>query len=188
MRHWLAFEAKSLIFGGLDGVCTSLALLWAGVAAGEGAVSAHSLLVMGVAGLISQGFAMGLGMYLGSSIESSPTISFADRPDVAPSALRSGSVMFLSFVGFGAIPLLACIPAFNTFDVTVRRLLLSAATALSLFVLGSLRGVLTKEHTLFAGLSMVGTGFAAASISFCVSAAFQHFLADQVNVVKLQPI
>eukprot|EP01063_Lacrimia_lanifica_P004379 TRINITY_DN12432_c0_g3_i1.p2 TRINITY_DN12432_c0_g3~~TRINITY_DN12432_c0_g3_i1.p2 ORF type:complete len:179 (+),score=59.01 TRINITY_DN12432_c0_g3_i1:106-642(+) len=147
----LAKEAKSLVFGGLDGICTSLALMWAGEGTHQ---ESRQILVLGVAGLISQGLSMGMGNLLGGSAE------YASAAD----ALWSGAVMCVSFILFGGVPLLAC---FVPRDVRVFSYF--AATVVALFLLGVVRSWLTKERFTRAGLEMVLTGFAAVSISFSIS-------------------
>jgi len=57
---------KSLVFGGLDGICTTFAV----VAASAGAnLSTKIILLMGFANLIGDGIAMGFGDYLSSKAE-----------------------------------------------------------------------------------------------------------------------
>eukprot|EP01061_Rhynchopus_euleeides_P034796 TRINITY_DN58721_c0_g1_i1.p1 TRINITY_DN58721_c0_g1~~TRINITY_DN58721_c0_g1_i1.p1 ORF type:complete len:179 (+),score=39.32 TRINITY_DN58721_c0_g1_i1:42-578(+) len=164
--EFLGGEAKSLVFGGLDGVCTSLALVWSGVAAGNQAVSSRSILVMGIAGLISQGFSMGLGNYLGGTVDSA----------TAAQAFRSGLVMFASFVGFGIIPLLSCLVPRSLLSLESQIFLLVATTAFSLFLLGMLTGSLSKQSIAMSGMGMIATGLCAASVSFSVSWFLQHLL------------
>ena len=164
LAEWLSGEAKSLVFGGLDGVCTSLALVWSGAA--EGHVSSRSILVMGTAGLVSQGFSMGLGNYLGGSIVH----------ESAATAVRSGLVMFLSFVGFGAIPLAACLVPAAWVTPPLDKIVLFAATALSLYILGAITGSLAKQSTFVSGTGMIATGLCAAAVSYTVSSMLQRLL------------
>ena len=153
----LKAEARSVVFGGLDGVATSLALVWSGFGAGA-KVSAHTLFVMGVAGLVSQGFSMGMGNYLGASAENNAT-----------SAVKSGIVMFISFFCFGFIPLLSCLPSISL-GSEQQHLLLLTTTTFSLFLLGSLRAILTREAPIMSGLLMVLIGFVVATLSYVISA------------------
>ena len=162
----LSGEAKSLVFGGLDGVCTSLALVWSGIGAGDSAVNSRSLLVIGVAGLISQGFSMGLGNYLGGSVDAAS----------AAQALRSGCVMSASFIWFGAIPLITCLVPSGVLTTETHLLLLVVATLSSLFLLGMVTGILAKQSLAMSGFGMVMTGMCAAVVSFSVSASLQQVL------------
>lgn len=60
---------KPLVFGGLDGLTTTLALVWGSMGAGEQLVSASAVLVLGVANLLATAVSMGIGDYVGSLAE-----------------------------------------------------------------------------------------------------------------------
>ncbi|KAJ1444768.1 Ccc1 family [Pelagophyceae sp. CCMP2097] len=57
---------KSLVFGGIDGICTTFAIVAAVAGAG---LSTNTVILMGVANLIADGLAMGLGDYLSEIAE-----------------------------------------------------------------------------------------------------------------------
>lgn len=62
---------KSLIFGGLDGIITTFAIVAAVAGAG---MSTNTIIVMGCANLIADGISMGLGDYISSKAEAEATI------------------------------------------------------------------------------------------------------------------
>jgi DNA damage-binding protein 1 len=57
---------KSLVYGGLDGIVTTFAVVAAGVGAGE---SVATILLFGFAGVVADGISMGLGDYFSSLSE-----------------------------------------------------------------------------------------------------------------------
>eukprot|EP00755_Sulcionema_specki_P012735 Sspe_Gene.52182::Locus_28915_Transcript_1_1_Confidence_1.000_Length_1135::g.52182::m.52182 len=184
---FLSGDLKSLVFGGLDGVCTSLSLVWSGVAAGTEEVPTRTLLILGIAGLISQGFAMGLGTYLGATAEEDAKQKFSLSPhkgaslDAQAAAIKSGVVMFISFVGFGSLPLAACLPVVAALTPGGKRFVLFASTILSLFFLGMLRGRMARETPWTSGLAMVATGGGAALISFSAGAVLRWLVDKEVG-------
>lgn len=83
--------------------------------------------------------------------------------------LVHGFATFLSFVAFGAIPLL---PYF--FPVTgVSAVLAASSTLAAMAVLGVVRGIVTRERMLRGALEVVGVGFAAAAVAYGVGAALR---------------
>ena len=92
------------------------------------------------------------------------------QEDISP--VRSAWVTFVSFVVAGAVPLLAYVLALgntsiNTFSLAV------TLTLITLFVVGSLRSVLTNKGWLRAGLEMLIVGGVAATIAYLVGYALR---------------
>lgn len=171
---------KPLVFGGIDGLTTTLALVWGSTAAGEHVVSSAAVVVLGLANLLATGMSMGIGDYAGTLAEhdekarqsekargdQSPLMpSVALRKDVQLAAIRSGLTMFLSFIVFGGIPLLAYIPS-ATADQGTRRTISTVLCILSFFGLGTVRARLTEGSIIKASLQMVFMGTGAALVSF----------------------
>lgn len=66
-KHALVGEyVKSIVFGGLDGIITTFAIVAAGVASG---LTFYALIIVGFANLVGDAFAMGLGDYFSSRAE-----------------------------------------------------------------------------------------------------------------------
>jgi predicted membrane protein (TIGR00267 family) len=175
---------KPLVFGGIDGLTTTLALVWSSTGAGEQLVSAGAVLVLGVANLVATAVSMGIGDYvgtlaeyeanemqmLGSSMSGSLTAraiaSHARAVKVA--ALRSGLTMFTSFIVFGGLPLLVYLPVLQ-FDIEQRRFVSTFLCFVSFLLLGYARAKLTKGAVLVTAVSMAALGSAAALVSYLAS-------------------
>eukprot|EP01059_Diplonema_ambulator_P000096 TRINITY_DN1007_c0_g2_i1.p1 TRINITY_DN1007_c0_g2~~TRINITY_DN1007_c0_g2_i1.p1 ORF type:complete len:310 (+),score=113.35 TRINITY_DN1007_c0_g2_i1:52-930(+) len=79
--------------------------------------------------------------------------------------LKSGAVMFASFIIFGMVPLFVYLPQK---DGTTVFAIACCATGVTLFILGAVRGYLTAQHWAKCGLFMLMNGSLAAGISYFV--------------------
>ena len=183
---------KPLVFGGIDGLTTTLALIWGSMGAGEQLVSASAVLVLGVANLLATAVSMGIGDYVGTLAEheantssSSPTgpsavagtISHvaaaamaAKHREVKAAALRSGLTMFGSFIVFGGLPLLVYTPLVPV-GIEARRIVSTVLCFISFLLLGSARARMTGGATVSTACNMAALGSAAALVSYLASKA-----------------
>jgi VIT1/CCC1 family predicted Fe2+/Mn2+ transporter len=158
---------KPLVFGGLDGLTTTLALVWGSIAVGEERVSPIAAFVLGIANLLATGISMGIGDYVGTLAELEASKGKMDSQEVRLGALRSGLTMFCSFIGFGSIPLMAFLPAFGT--LLLRRTVSTILCLISLLFLGYIRGIVTNSGKFRSAFTMLSLGSGAAGVSFGAS-------------------
>ena len=139
--------ARSSILGALDGTITSFAVI-AGAVAGE--LNENAVYIVGAASIAADGLSMAIAEYI--------------SVDETPYAWRSALACFVSFVLFGAIPLLAF--AAGDFLATV----ILSLTSLMLISYARTRlgkGLLLKSMVKTVGLGVVaglvayGVGFVA---------------------------
>lgn len=154
-RHYI----RDLIYGANDGIITTFAVV-AGVTGGS--LSARAVLILGVANLIADGLSMGVGNYL--SIRSHEGARAAqDLPEEEASPARHGLATMIAFATAGAVPLLPYalgVPADLRFGLSI------ALTFASLFVVGSLRSIVTIDRWWTAGLEMLGLGILVAGAAY----------------------
>jgi len=88
-------------------------------------------------------------------------------PDTSTSPLKNAIATFISFAIAGLLPLLPFVLGFafpllapSSFTMSIQ------ATALSLFIIGSLRTRITKQSWLRSGLEMLAVGAIAASVAY----------------------
>ncbi|MFC1627212.1 VIT1/CCC1 transporter family protein [Patescibacteria group bacterium] len=82
-------------------------------------------------------------------------------PDDTTSAVKNGLATFISFAIAGLFPLLPYLfKLSNSFNASI------IATAISLFVVGSLRAFITKKNWLISGLEMLFVGAIAAVVAY----------------------
>ncbi|HID24646.1 MAG TPA: hypothetical protein EYP14_19920, partial [Planctomycetaceae bacterium] len=220
-RHEHGQYIKSAVYGGLDGIITTFAVV-AGVAGA--ALSSGIVLILGFANLIADGLSMAIGDYLSTKaeleyehaerqrelweVEHFPEgektelievyvekgvppedartivdiisrhkeawvdIMMTEELGIVPtdaSPVKNAVVTFVSFAGFGLVPLLAYVVArlvpgvtFNTFGVAC------ISTAATLFLLGALKVKVTERNWIFSGLETLLVGGTAALAAYMV--------------------
>lgn len=154
-RHYI----RDLIYGANDGIITTFAVV-AGVTGGN--LSSGAILIVGVANLFADGLSMGVGNYL--SIRSHESAREAQNlPEEEASPARHGFATLVAFVVAGAVPL---IPYTVRFAPDLRFTASVALTLLTLFVVGSLRSLVTVDWWWTAGLEMLLLGILVAAAAY----------------------
>lgn len=212
---------KSVVYGGLDGIITTFAVV-AGVAGAQ--LSAGVLLILGFANLIADGLSMAIGDYLSTKAENEYNRSERKREqwevDHYPegerrelvelymekgvaeadantmvdiiskdkkvwvdimmveelgiiesdeSPLKNAFATFLSFGGFGFVPLVAFVLALFLPGLGEWSFMLACIlTGMTLFVLGAMKVLITGKNWFWAGLEMFVVGGLAAAAAYFV--------------------
>ena len=160
---------KAAVYGANDGIITSFAVV-AGVA-GAG-LAPEIVIVLGIANLVADGASMGIGDYLGERSEQ--TLRKNNGEKVSMHRLwQTGLVTFIAFTIAGTMPLVPYIGEYLLhFTITLDQQFIASflATALSLFIVGSLRNIFTKCGIIRSGLEMLSIGIIAALIAFFIGA------------------
>lgn len=157
-----AHHIGDLVFGANDGIVTTFAVV-SGVTGA--ALSPRVAIILGIANLLADGFAMGAGNYLGMRSEQ----EFQQRTTGQVTeghvhALGHGAAIFLAFVLAGSVPLL---PFFFISADTIF-LFSCIATGATLFTVGSLRTIVTGGRWFVSGIEMLLVGSAAAAVAYLV--------------------
>ena len=161
-HHGLAHHyLRDLVYGAIDGIITTFAVV-AGVAGAE--LSARTVLILGVANLLADGFSMGAGNYLGIRSEEAARRAQGE-PSLEPFALRHGAATFAAFLLAGAVPLL---PYLAGVPLDVRFSLAVALTLATLYLVGALRTLVTRLGWWRSGVEMLLVGAGAAAVSYVV--------------------
>ncbi len=154
---------KSAVFGANDGIITTFAVV-AGVAGAQ--LASRVVLIMGLANLVADGLAMGLGDYMGEKSKRDAK-DYHDDGYHEP-AWYSGLITFTAFAIAGIFPLIPYLLAtsnwrlfnFSTFEFSI------LATASSLFFIGALRTHFGKVSWWRGGLQMLLIGAIAAGAAY----------------------
>src|SRR5688572_639325 len=147
LQHYLG----DVVYGANDGIITTFAVV-AGVAGAR--LSPRVVLILGVSNLLADGFSMGASNYLAIRSRSSAELEVSGSIS-EPYAMRHGLITFVAFVTAGSVPLLAYllpIVAHHRFAVT------ATLAALSLFVIGAARTLISRGSWSRNGLEMLGVG------------------------------
>ena len=147
---------RDAVFGANDGIVTTFAVV-AGVAGAN--LPLPTVLILGFANLLADGLAMGLGNYLG--MKSELDLALRIKQSQLLLAEKRGLATFVSFGLAGLFPLLPYILGLpQPFNVSI------VVTGSALFLVGSLRSLITKKPWFKAGLEMLFVGAIAAAAAY----------------------
>lgn len=151
----MASVLRPAVLGGVDGVITSFAI----VAGGHGGdLSMRSIIILGVASILADGFSMGISEYLSST--SHVAAVYRDLAVAKPRPGVLGLVCFFSFVVCGAVPIL-------TFWASSGSILACAMFSLAeLMALGASRTFISKEDLLFGLVQTALLGTVAGGVAY----------------------
>lgn len=153
---------KAAVFGANDGIVTTFAVV-AGVAGAH--LSAQVVLIMGVANMVADGLAMGLGDYLGERSERQMRNS---SHHVGRGVWHTGLVTFIAFILAGSLPLFPYLA--HSIGLTINETwqfpLSIFTTGSALFCVGAVRTFFTKCSVWRGGLEMLGIGAIAAIAAY----------------------
>ena len=172
----LSRHVRGVVFGGLDGILTTFALLAA--VAGSKATSPSLMLVIGISTVFADALSMGAGEYLSAKAEEE--LEGSKGGDDEPSPLEKGFAMFLAFTLFGLLPLVGGIisssmPFFggaSPFAMSV------VITALTLFALGGIKSQFGAGVWWLAGVEVTGIGGAAAAVAYCTARVVERLMGE----------
>jgi vacuolar iron transporter family protein len=152
-RHYI----RDLVYGANDGIITTFAVV-SGVAGGQ--LSQLAVLVVGAANLVADGVSMGVGNFL--AIRADERAREADGlPELERHPWKHGLATLLAFVVAGAVPL--------TPYLFLRTSPLVASTVMTfttLFVLGALRALVTRDRWWQTGLETFALGTIVAAAAY----------------------
>ena len=151
---------SNIVYGANDGIITTFAVVSGATGA---SLSPETVIILGIANLIADGFSMGTSNYL--SVRSEVEFERAEHGESKKrnGPMTQGLVTFGAFVVAGSLPLLPFlfgVPEGIRFEVSV------LATATALFIVGSLRALVTKQSFIRAGFEMLFVGGTAALIAY----------------------
>lgn len=162
---------KASVYGANDGIITTFAVV-AGVA-GAG-LEPRIIIILGLANLLADGFSMGIGDYLGERSEQ----KLARRRDASHEVRHiwlTGVVTFSSFVLAGSLPLFPYL--FELFGVAIPleyQLPVSIiSTGVALFLVGSLRTIVTRGRWWWNGLEVLSVGAIAAAVAYLIGSVLE---------------
>lgn len=177
-RPRLEDHVRGVVFGGMDGILTTFALLAA--VAGSRHTSTSLTLVIGISTVLADALSMAAGEYLSAKAEAQ--MEGGQKPD-EPGPLEKGAAMFLAFTIFGSMPLLGYIVAAaltslaGSYVAPHKYFALSIAiTGVTLFTLGCIKAQFVSDKWWKSGLEVTGIGGAAACVAFFTAKVVDHLI------------
>jgi VIT1/CCC1 family predicted Fe2+/Mn2+ transporter len=160
---------REFVYGGIDGTVTTFAVV-AGVA-GAG-LSPAIVLILGLANLLGDGFAMAAGNYLSTKADHQLDVRHGRATEtprvIERTARRAATVTFVSFVIMGTIPLVPFIAAFRVDMNGLAFLLSTIATGIAFCIIGAAKGRITERSLTWSALETLLIGGAAAAVAYAV--------------------
>lgn len=161
---------RDAVFSANDGIITTFAVAAGAVGANLPSVT---VLILGLANLLADGFAMASGNYLGVKSEKDFEKAAGDKHFRQDRPLQDAIITFGAFNVAGFMPLIPYVFDFsNPFTWAV------GLMAGSLFIVGGARSKFTKKGFFRSGLEMLLVGGMAAGVAFLVG----YILRGAVNV------
>jgi vacuolar iron transporter family protein len=171
LRHYI----RDIVYGANDGVITTFAAV-AGVEGGR--LPAIAVIVVGVANLAADGLSMGVGNYL--SIRANEGAREADNlPEEEAEPVRHAAATFLAFVVAGFVPLL---PYLFGLPTTVSSVMSTAGTLVTLFGIGTARGIITRKAWWATGAEMLALGLLVGLAAYAAGAVAASFVRSHQHV------
>ncbi len=169
-KEKLSSYLDEAIYGANDGIVTTFAV----VSGASGAMlGVSTIIIMGVANLIADGFSMGASRYI--SIKTYDDVKNANSiwKTHSQNAFKRSLVTFASFVFAGIIPLL---PFLFSFSVENNFIISSASSGITFFIIGGARSFVTKRNFFISGFEMLAIGGVAATIAYFAGFITQVFI------------
>jgi vacuolar iron transporter family protein len=165
MKHTLRNYLPEFVYGAIDGVVTTFAVVTAAIGGG---LSHTVIVILGLANLFADGFSMAMSNFLSKKSEHD-LIPQEDQETSTIFPAKSSLATFASFVVFGFIPVMPFLFAllgmnfFKSHTLTLSLIL----TAVTFFVIGALRSIVSKaKNPIVTGLESLLIGALAAGISY----------------------
>ena len=150
---------RTIMMGGIDGIITIFNI----ISSIEGTnLNYKYIFILGLAALLSDAISMGFGEYVSVKAEQ----KYNKSEDTIP--IKNGIIMFISFVGFGLIPLVIYYLALKI-NYKNRFVNTYISVLVSLFILGIIKSNYTKEKWWKSGGSIAIYGGLASFLAFNVS-------------------
>lgn len=180
---------KSGVYGGLDGIVTTFAVVAGVVGAG---LSSSIILILGFANLIADGISMAVGDYISTKSQGEYYKKDAKRVSALINknknfkagemindelelvfdktrSEKNALVTFFSFLIFGFVPLLIfVVGAIFNINFSNSFLIASILSGISMFILGISKSKITKRHPILSGIETLLIGSVAAAAAYFV--------------------
>ena len=167
-RKYLA----EFVYGGIDGVVTTFAIVAGAMGASLGAVV---ILILGFANLFADGFSMGISNYLSMKSERDLNRNGKNFRSKDPKKTALATFTFFLIVGF--IPLLSFVAALPFPQIENYKFHLSfVLTGIALLVVGAFKGKVIGKHSIKSAIETFLIGGVAAIIAFAVGYLIRSFV------------
>ena len=157
---------SQLVYGGIDGIVTTFAVVAASVGA---SLDSSIVIILGLANLIADGFSMGISSYLAEQSERAVDAKLGKHHGDHTNPIKAGLVTFGSFVLIGFVPVLIYVVDL-IFDLQLNNLFVIASVlaAVAFAGVGWLKSYVAEESKLKAIVETLILGAIAASVAYYI--------------------
>lgn len=154
------------VYGGIDGIVTTFAVVAATVGAGlESAV----VIILGIANLVADGFSMGVSAYLAEKSEQSIAVKKKQKVEDVKRPQKVGLATFTSFMVVGFVPVMIYVFDFM-FELGLSNLFVVASilAGFAFVGIGWVKSYVAQESKLIAIAETLGLGLIASVVAFYI--------------------
>ena len=151
------------VYGGFDGCITTFAVVAGSVGAN---LDSSIIIVLGLANLLADGFAMSVGAYLSTKTNNNTNLNNTTNNIKTP--FWVGATTYVSFIAIGIIPILIYIIDYM-FPITYNLFFISSClTVLGFLVIGLLKTYVNKSNPIKGVIETLLLGGIAAIVAYSV--------------------
>jgi VIT1/CCC1 family predicted Fe2+/Mn2+ transporter len=168
MPSLLKFYLKEFVYGGMDGAVTTFSVIAGSIGANLGL---KSILILGAANLLADGFSMSVGDYL------SETSTKKDNRELDAKAKKDALSTYFSFLAVGSIPLVPFI--LGNFITMNRDLIFTLSIGCAVFsfiLIGLMRSSVLKISKLKSVAQTLGLGSIASAFAYFAGIILEKIL------------
>lgn len=155
---------RDVVYGAMDGAVTTFAVVSGVTGAG---LSPSIVLVLGVAGVVGDGFSMAAGNYLGTKAESERIAGAGvDSYNNGSRPLAAALATFVAFLLAGAIPLVPYVLAACGMQFASPASISTTLTLVTFFLIGAGKTFIVPVRWWSAGLESLMVGSIAAALAY----------------------
>ncbi len=157
------------VYGGIDGTITTFAVVAGSVGAG---LESNVIVILGIANLLADGFAMSIGAYLSASSEQDKGLS----GNKEKSPIFIGLSTYVSFLIMGFIPILIyVVDLINSIESNLF-VISSILTGVVFIIIGALKSYVTKTSFIKGILQTLILGTIAAFVAYYVGDILEQII------------
>jgi VIT1/CCC1 family predicted Fe2+/Mn2+ transporter len=163
---------SQLVYGGIDGVVTTFAVVAASVGAG---LSSTVVIILGLANLVADGISMGISAYLSEQSERAVDIKLGKHHGDHVNPKKAGLATFAAFVLIGFVPVLVYVADY-VFSLGLSNLFVIASllAALAFAGVGWLKSYVAEESVPRAIAETLILGAIAAVAAYYIGSALER--------------
>lgn len=165
---------SQLVYGGIDGIVTTFAVVSASVGA---SLSSSVVIILGLANLFADGISMGVSSYLSEKSERAVEVKNNKKHESRVVPAKAGIATFASFVLVGFVPVLIYVVDY-IFSLELGNMFLLSSTmaALAFIGVGWVKSYVADEPKFLAVMETLTLGAIAAGVAYFIGDLLEQLI------------